>query len=390
MCDNDVRVDTTRLHAYADESGNSGSKIRKNEREPFFWLGVVLSPIDLDQLHDLRDELRSVGPWKRLHATEMTLRGVSRVADRLSAVVNDHDLRFAFVIIEKEYVAACKFTDSIICAANNPAISAFHERALLLRLLLIQPLIESIAGKDSFRFWTAYFAHDLKAIQEITRRVSDRIRSLVSDQRTKGLLLDALSVTVGHPDRIFSGQGNPMDAPNVVAIRNLVDVVNRLCRARNEVVAEFVHDRQLEFKYHLAQQFDISKSFVLSTSPLARVSYSEAAGYIACDFSMRSWEESFGLELADLFLFVMKAHIHSPDRLSGPVLALAETLEPRCTFEPLTRSALRMQVDFELQRLNSMPDVSVDQHRDAEKRVQAVEQERREQMTSLLKSDEGH
>lgn len=97
------------MHAYIDESGNTGFNLFDPE-QPIFMNVVMSSMVDFDEV--FRERIRRIAHGagvEYLHANELGLRGVERIAPSLIELMEFSQARFYFAAVRKPDIAGMKF-----------------------------------------------------------------------------------------------------------------------------------------------------------------------------------------------------------------------------------------------------------------------------------------
>ncbi len=109
------------MHAYIDESGNTGTKLF-DPKQPNFLSVAMSSPVDFDDVFRERvARIAHIAGVDRLHGSEMGVSGVETIAQSVLELVEFSQVRFHFAYVNKPDVAAIKFYDAVFDPGENPA-----------------------------------------------------------------------------------------------------------------------------------------------------------------------------------------------------------------------------------------------------------------------------
>jgi hypothetical protein len=345
------------LIAYTDETGNSGLNLF-DPGQPFFWTGTLLTRSDLDGIDPAihRACLDRSGQGE-LHGNSLGFSGIEKLAGKLQNLLYRYRMRFLFTRIEKTHLVGTKFVDTLLDSGINHGVSNFHYGIRINRLYLAHVIVESLNYDDREEFWEAYAKGDGKAFVRILLRLEARIESNVEDLRTRQLLLDAIHWATANPEPLLEGTRSDLDSPNVVALSLLVNVLHELNLEEGITIGTFVHDEQQQFAKWLKMAFDVSKRFAASrgTSPLAFMIDVKDMDTFACDFRLASSKKSFGLQILDVALWLVKRFTDNPDMVHGKCRELAEYIVKDALISNFTAEALRTEVTVGFLALEALP-----------------------------------
>ncbi|MBZ5674078.1 MAG: hypothetical protein LAP61_07505 [Acidobacteriia bacterium] len=289
---------------------------------------------------------------------------------------------FLFTRIEKSHLVATKFVDTLLDSGLNKAVSAFHYGVRFNRLYFAHVVIALLDDDDREEFWAIYDAADAKAFVRILQRLEGRIHSLVNDNRTHQLLLDAVGWAISNPTLLLEGTRSPLDSPNIVALALLIHELHRANEDGTLSIRTFIHDEQQQFGKHLKMAFDVSKRFghVDATSPLAEMVNVKEMATFDCEFRVSSSKASFGLQVLDVALWLTKRFTDNPDSVRGRCRDLAELIL-RCGFiSHFTQDSMWQEVVRGYEELQSAPRLTREQERKGRELLQELEEHRLKRM----------
>jgi hypothetical protein len=323
-----ARREYGKILAYTDESGNSGLHLF-DAGQPTFWTGTLVTPFDVDQIHPkiIQATLDRAGV-PELHGNVLGLTGIEKIGSRLRYLMVKFDLWFIFTRIEKRYLAATKFMDTVFDAGNNRAVAHHTYNTQVLRLYFTNIVTGCMTNADQEEFWAAFRANDRPRFANVMRSVLDSINRHVDDPRTKQLLNDAFQWGMQHPEELLVKMV-PEDSPNLVALTLIVQRLHEMFERSGRPVTAFVHDRQNQFGKSLKFVYGLTKKFQFKQSPFAPMPTLDDLGTFECDFVERDSSSSFGLQLVDIALWLFKRQFDRPVELHGQCADLFKALVHR-------------------------------------------------------------
>ena len=108
------------LHAYIDESGNTGFNLF-DPAQPFFQNVAMSSLVDFDEVFQNRvQRMADRLGVAYLHGNELGVDGVEQIAGDIAELIEFSQVKFYFAAINKRDVAAIKFYDAIFDPGENP------------------------------------------------------------------------------------------------------------------------------------------------------------------------------------------------------------------------------------------------------------------------------
>jgi hypothetical protein len=376
--------------AFTDETGNSGLNLLDGD-QPYFWTGILLTPIDWDELpREIHEACLTRAECTEMHGNQLGLGGIERIAGKLMQLLFRYKAWFLFTRIEKRHLVGTKFVDTLPDSGLNRAVSNFHYGIRFNRLYLAHVLVALLDTDDREEFWAVYAKADAKGFARILRRLEGRIRSRIPDPLTRQLLLDALDWGKANPELLLEGTRSPLDSPNIVALTLLVHELHRINHEGGLTIRTFIHDEQQQFGKHLKTAFEVSKRFsnVDSTSPLAEIINIKETATFDCAFRVASSKVSFGLQVLDVVLWLTKRFVDNPMAVHGACRELAEYVIRYGYISEFTQQSMFREVARRYEVLQNSP-VTSEQERKGRELLAELEASRvRRMQTSLACSEE--
>jgi len=372
-------------NAYTDETGNTGLNLF-DPGQPFFWTGTLVTPVDLDRLDPAihRACLERAG-CKELHANQLGLTGIEKVAGKLERLLYRYRVRFLFTRVDKTHLAGTKFVDTLMDSGINEAVSNLHYGVRFHRLYLTQSIVALLSIEDRREFWDVYAKSDAKGFVRILSRLQGRVDTHIQDPRTRQLLLDAIAWALVHPEPLLEGTRSEMDSPNVVALTLLIEMLHQLNNQHGLVIGTFIHDEQKQFGKWLERAYDLSRNWGSSrgTSPLALITDLKEMSTFIGDFRAVNSKNSFGLQLLDIALWLVKRFMDDPDAMHGKCRDMAEYIIRNGYISEFSHDAMVREVVAGFEFLQAVP-LTPEKEKRGRELLAEVEARRLERMRASL------
>ena len=329
------------MYAYTDESGQTGLDLF-NQEQPVFWTLTLLSPAELDDLLRSRhaEWLEELGV-ARLHGSQLGLRGIEQFASRAREFLELTESVLILTFIHKPYHGAVKFVDTVLDSGLNKAVDLLHYGFRPLRLPLALGLIASTTVADVRTFWAAYGSGSEQQFRSVVQSVRARVQRW-PDRRVRQLLEDALGWATEHPRVFMESRRSDFDAPNLVALGLIVNVLHHRLGFKGEQVLRFVHDQQQQFGRALKQMFEMVKQLSPKELPLTSLLDWETMTTFPCSIELVNSAASPALQLVDCLLWLLQrvddlADDSTPGCYGLVEFAIQRTLVSEFTFRQLQR-----------------------------------------------------
>lgn len=372
-------------NAYTDETGNTGLNLF-DPGQPFFWTGTLLTPVDLDRLDPAihRACLERAG-CTELHGNQLGLTGIEKVAGKLERLLYRYHMRFLFTRVDKKHLAGTKFVDTLMDSGINEAVSNLHYGVRFHRLYLAQAIVALLTIEDRKEFWDVYAKADAKGFVRILLRLQGRVETYIKDPRTRQLLLDAIAWALVHPEPLLDGTRSEMDSPNVVALTLLIEMLHQLNNRHGLVISTFIHDEQKQFGKWLETAYELSKNWgsARGTSPLALITDLKEMSTFFGDFRAVNSKISFGLQILDVALWLVKRFIDDPEAMQGKCRDLAEYIIRDAYISELSHDAMVREVAAGFAFLQAAP-LTPEKEKRGRELLAEVETRRLERMRASL------
>lgn len=373
------------LNAYTDETGNTGLNLFDKE-QPFFWTGTLLTPVDLDRLDPAihRACLDRAG-CTELHANQLGFTGIEKIAGKLERLLYRYQMHFLFTRVDKKHLAGTKFVDTLMDSGINEAVSNLHYGVRFHRLYLAQAIVGLLTVDDREEFWDVYAKADAKGFVRILLRLQARVETYIKDSRTRQLLRDAIDWALVRPEPLLEGTRSEMDSPNVVALTLLIEMLHRLNDRHRFIIGTFFHDEQKQFGKWLKTAFDLSKNWgsARGTSPLALITDLKEMSTFVGEFRAVNSKHSFGLQILDVVLWLVKRFIDDPEAVHGKSRDLAEYITKDAYISEFSHDATIREVIAGFAFLEALP-LTPEKEQRGRELLAKIEDRRLERMRASL------
>ncbi|CAI4033356.1 hypothetical protein DNFV4_03792 [Nitrospira tepida] len=302
------RVDV--LHAYADETGNTGFNLF-DASQPSFWTGTIVSTYDLHaEARTFVDELCRFSGVKELHGSSLGLEGIEQIAPRLQTFLGSHECEYVFTMLDKCHLAATKLADTLLDSYHNKGVSHLHYVSPL-RAFLELSLIPLITYGDRVTFWNAYEKLDHGQFKKVLERLQARVVEKVRDARARDLLSDALSWAIRYPDAVLVVGRDDLDSPNLVTFMSLIDELRDFANEKNAFQIKLIHDEQSQFGKSIEWTFEMMKNlrWKQKRSLFLETFTREKNSAYKSPIDVSPSTNSPGLQLLDLALWITKRYV---------------------------------------------------------------------------------
>ena len=250
---------------HIDESGNTGMNLF-DENQPRLSYGVLSSRLNVDALgaRAHREMTRRLGA-SALHASEIGVSGIAKVADELYGLQKRFRFGFDYYYIDKSAFALVILFDAVFDAGLNEAV-----KWDLYWTPLRYPAIHNLARlADEELLKEAWALCTAKRVESEPSRIIDLLRELKErtmgselDARTKELFSDAFEYGIRNPLNLdFGVPDAKLVSPNAVGFQFVVHAIARRCRkARRNGRASIKIDRQQQFnKVQIGTHYNLTK-----------------------------------------------------------------------------------------------------------------------------------
>lgn len=301
------------MYFYVDESGNTGNHLF-DENQPNLYYGMLSCRKNLDVIAEpMLASLRTKLGVERLHAAELGVARLTPILERLSVFQKKNDVRFNFYKVVKPDHAIITFFDQVFDSGTNSAVP-YHCYWTPLRyplLFKVQFLFDRTLAAQA---WQARLLQNRSACEEQLCAICEELlRRLdrLPDVRSRELIGGALRWTLSNPSEIGYGATNSENAlqisPNLVGFQHVLAGISGRCTSAKREVKSIIVDRQSEFNNAQGFLNDIYRK-LRSTDfdmPFGMPNF-DWQNMPDQDIEFRAGDQSAGLELVDIYLWVMK------------------------------------------------------------------------------------
>ena len=340
------------LHAYTDESGNSGLKLF-DLQQPYFWTCTVLTATDLDSIHpQVVQKTLDRANATELHGSALGLAGLEAVANRLRHLITKYQIQVVFTRIEKSYLAVTKFTDTVLDSGTNKAVMPFTYNVKLFRLYFANIFAGVMTEEDRRGFWAAYLQGNSANLVPVFASVKTRANDLLDDPRSKQILNDALTWAEKYPDALIVGRAAGNDSPNFIALCLIINALHSRYAKEAFPITTFIHDEQNQFGSAMKHGYELLSPIHMDDTAISFLPEVKDTNAFQCEFEVRQSSDCFGLQLADVILWMVRRVVDCGDKLDEQSAALFGAVYKQQTLvSDLTQANLVRWVGTEMQKL---------------------------------------
>ena len=339
------------VFVYADESGHSGKNIF-DESSPLYYQGAIVSVNDIeDKVKPVIEKYCREFNVERLHGFELGEERANTICNELFAVLDAFDWSFHCTVIEKRYIVATKFVDTLFDPFYNKSILPFWYELPLFRhilCLLIDELMDEPLAKE---FWNSYLKDDIDNVILLCNQLIKKTSS-INDKRLQEMTFDGLSYVINNKEEFTYLIGKKRSAykeqtPNIIAFSSLLKYIHDFCSERNTLVKEFIHDKSDEFRgtmreYHRRFTGVKIEDTFFGSIPIMTRGERDILG----EFNLESSLKNYSLQVTDLFLWLFQ-------RESVNLNEIKEQLVCKSNEFFISRQMSNMIVDMEMYKVNT-------------------------------------
>ena len=313
------------MYFYIDESGHTGLNLF-DATQPRLYYGVLSSPKNLDVVAEPTLKiLRAILNVDRIHASQLGNGELLKIAPLLRQLAIDLDIRFDLHTVYKPDHAIIQFFEQTFDQGVNPAVSwtSYWTPLRYPLLLKLSQLFDENMAKEA---WEARIeTNDQEAERKLINVCLSVINnlSMMTDARAKELISDAMNWVIKNPSEISynisSKEQSLQISPNLVGFQSVILEIHQKLKLNSTEAKAIIVDRQSEFNRaqeyihnFYQQQNDVYALGVLGMPEMDLRDFPKVP--VICT----PGNESAGLELVDVYLWIMKRIIE--DKSIAPEL----------------------------------------------------------------------
>lgn len=299
------------MYVYADETGNEGKNIFGNQR--IYILGSIIAKNDLD-IHlaqCVTDELqrqKHLDPTiTKIHAKNMQPKDVAKFTNTLLDNLKGLEWKFHLTIIDKHYLPAIKFVDTVFDSGENDGARAMYYNVRHLRHALCCWIDGCMSPSIKEKFWNAYLNDNYIELATVAGEILLTIDAMEMDPRLKQVLRDAIISFIKDPQQVFldakaNRKSYKAHTPNMISFASLIHTINSQSIEWECGIDAFIHDRQGEFKDSMQTYVELFSAMAMTIDDFSIPKVKEIESWKS-KFSIKSAQESAGLQACDIFLW---------------------------------------------------------------------------------------
>lgn len=301
------------MYAYVDETGNTGPNIFDPD-QPIFMTAALITKTNFDLAHknEIARIAKKIGETE-LHANIVGIERIEDIASDLLTLFKRCDARFFVSRIEKRYLAATKFVDTLFDSFENKAVPWHVYNMRPMRLLLVFKVASILTEDTAQKFWSSILEkRESKAYEIFLESLQDLKENIheLPDQRSRQLITDAIDWAAENPESIYihtnSKAARLGHLPNLAVFPNLLDGIEQRSKLWKRKVVEIVHDRQSQFQGTLRDWHELYKNAapdVITWTMNEKYALRRVEG---SNFRISSAHESAGIQAIDTVLWLFK------------------------------------------------------------------------------------
>jgi hypothetical protein len=300
------------MYAYVDETGNTGRNIFDPE-QPLFITAALITKTNFDLLHkqDIKAIASKIGK-SELHANEIGIEGIEKIAEELLKLFKKCDARFFISRVEKKYLVVTKFVDTLFDPFENKAVPLHVYNIRASRLFLTYKVAINLNEDIAKKFWLSLLEKKKpRAYEMLLETLCEFERDILklTDEGLKRRISDAVQWVKQHPESIdIHSNSNAIrlgHLPNMVAFPSLLKGIDQRSKVWKRKVVEIVHDRQSQFQGVLRDCHDFHKN-----APAGVKIWIGDEHSLRCvegsNFRISSSANSAGIQTIDIVIWLLK------------------------------------------------------------------------------------
>lgn len=291
------------LYCYTDESGNSGLNFF-DSNQPIFYTGTLISLKNLDSINQNMCQMYNLLEVNELHANELGLHKIDRIALNLVELIKEYDFHFLFMCINKELYAKYLFSQVLFDGIVNEKISPVINNKCT-RLILSKYLFTYLSSEATTIFLNAFKNNDMGQLDEVFDRLICNIRKKMLEGGVREILLKILKDIKKNNVNIFKRKLSNLDAPNVSVIDIITSALDDKYGDTIKSIT-FIHDEQNQFGKTTADIFESVASRNLSNNPYTYIDESKYCSLFTHGIEYRNSKDCYGLQIIDIVLWLYK------------------------------------------------------------------------------------
>ena len=312
------------MHAYIDESGNTGFNLF-DPAQPYFQNAAMSSQVDFDEVFQGRvQRMADRLGVEYLHGFELGVDGVEKIEGDIGKLLEFSQAKFYFAAVNKRDVAAIKFFDAIFDPGENPAASNLGYGIRALKFVLLFKFLYLLDEEDIRLFWDSMTSNPSpKAESNAALAIENALQRIDSlpDARSRQLVGDVLSwarenigsssIWTSHKKLRYG------HLPNVFTFPKLIASISETARRWDRRTEKIIHDQQSQFgqtlrEWHaLYERAEPERIFHLGDTPIKFGDIRDSK------FEMRDSKTSAGLQVVDIVLWTFARTVS--ERPLGPM-----------------------------------------------------------------------
>ena len=306
------------MFTYTDETGHSGKNIFDTNQT--FRLGSILSVNDISAASEaVITPFNLARGADRLHANQWQEHELADLGHNLlDALDQDNTWLFNVMQIHKPFIAPTKLVDLIFDPGENTVVPGGWYWDEMHRHKLCLQMDEAMSLETSKKFWDAYLKDDFDQIIDVLETVETFISSSTHPTPFKIVVRDAFKFARKKPKEFTMNatakkKGYQAHSPNVIAFTQLFQAIHQFASDNGCKPELLLHDKQDEFRKELLNTYEIFGNVILNETGDGKFLDAEIAEYGLANLKIVPSVANFGLQAADLLLWVSQRSSENPN-----------------------------------------------------------------------------
>lgn len=351
------------MYVYIDESGNSGVNI-SDSAQPFFYALSLQSKVDFEkrikcQMAKIRNDIQC----SELHGNEIGIAKIDSIADSLLSICKKYEFSFHLSIIEKKFLAIVQLFECLFDSGINRGVPYHIYNIFEFRGVLLVKVASIIDDDIICKFWNGCIHENNteKAhtnLQNICDIIIDNT-SRLKDARSKELIKDALTwakVNCSEFLPLFDEKYlNLTGSANFIAFTMQLPAICKTSAAHKQDMNLIIHDEQSQFKKTFEYYYDIMCKAEKITLPsyFCPETTLDFEPIRNCIFTMEPSDKHDGLQLVDIFLYLIKKH-YEGKRITGKAKKLLSHIIQNTSLHDLMYNSFVELLKYRISSLNNL------------------------------------
>lgn len=321
------------MYFYVDESGQTGKNLF-DPAQPILYYGVLSSKVNLDLLAQPHLEaIKRMLGVKTIHGADLSNEKLALLVPVILRLKKKYGLKFDFYRVVKKHYAVISFFNQVFDSGINPAVSSSIYSTSMRHYVILK--LSELFDEETLKIsWSARTElNSKKAEHQLTtvcQILMDRVATWTDDE-SRNVIKSALQWAKENPGAIQYNTTSSDDllqaTPNLVGFQLVISGITARLLKNKRSASKITVDKQLQFNkaqdwlMETYQKIAKIKPSIEIEFGLPRISLKNLP---TTPFTFEESKNSAGLELVDLFLWVLNRY--NKGDLSPLLMPLIRTL----------------------------------------------------------------